>query len=88
MLSQVLLFYIVTVAVNFIVVIITCISIIVIFIIILTSFFYPYFNVIIGVSILPIFIIKVESCTLNNLVPCSIGIESHMTFKAKFVQRN
>ena len=29
-----------------------------------------------------------STCTLNDLVPCSIGIESYMTFKARFVQRN
>ena len=53
--------------------------------------FYAYFNVIVVVSILPIFIIKVEpytTCTLNDFVPCSIGTESHMFFKTKFVQRN
>ena len=78
-----LFFYIITVAVNciviiiiIIIIIIICVSnIIVIIIIKLVLFicFYPYFNVIIVVSILP----KVEPCTtcnLNELVPCSIGI--------------
>ena len=53
--------------------------------------FCRYFNVIVTVSILPIFIIKVEPCTtytLNDLVPCSTGIESYMNVKAKFLQRN
>ena len=39
--------------------------------------FYPYFNVIVIVSILPILIIEVEPCTictLNGVVACSIGI--------------
>ena len=42
-------------------------------------------------STLPVFIIKVQpctACTLNDLVPCSIGIKSYVTFKVKFVQRN
>ena len=51
--------------------------------------FYPYFNVIVVVSIFPNLIIEVEPCTictLNDLVPCSIGIQSYMSFKTKFVQ--
>ena len=54
-------------------------------------FVLPFFNVIIVISVLPIIIIKIEpctTCTLNDLAHCSIGIESYMTFKAKFVQRN
>ena len=50
-----------------------------------------YSHYLFAVSILPIFIIKVEpctTCTFNHLLPCSMGIESYMTFKAKFVQRN
>ena len=38
--------------------------------------------------ILPTFIIKVKSCTtctLNELVPCPIGIETYITFKGKFI---
>ena len=52
--------------------------------------FYHCVNVIIIVSILPIFIRKVEpctACTLNDLSR-SIGTESYMTFKEKFVQIN
>ena len=51
----------------------------------------PFFTVIVVVRILPNFIIKGEpctTCTLNDLVPASEGIEFHMTFKAKFEQRN
>ena len=54
-------------------------------------FFYLCFNVIVVVSILPIFIIKVEpcaTCTFNDLLPCPTGVQSYMTLKAKFVQRN
>ena len=53
--------------------------------------FFLCFNVIVIVSILPIFIIKVEpsaTCTLNHLLPCPTGVQSYMTFKAKFVQGN
>ena len=69
---------------NFIVIII-CISIIIVIIIIelvlfVLTLFNVNVNVIVAVSLLPIFIMKVESCTtctLNDLVPCSKGIESY-----------
>ena len=45
--------------------------------------FYTYFNVIVVVGILPVFIIiKVEpckTCVLNDLVPDSLGIEPYTT---------
>ena len=59
-----------------IIIIIICVSNIIVIInikLVLFICFYPYFNVIIVVSILP----KVEPCTtcnLNELAPCSIGI--------------
>ena len=72
-------FVAITVAFNFIAIIIICISNIGIIIVILAFFvlFYPYFSVIVIVSILPILNIEVEPYmiyTLNDLVPCSIGI--------------
>ena len=77
------------VAIIFIVII--NISIIIVIIIILALFiylFHPLFNVIVVVSILTVFIIEVEpctTCTLKDIVPCSIGIEPYTTFKTKFV---
>ena len=68
------------------------ISIIIIILTLFINLFYPYFVFYILVIImLPLFIKEVEpcqSCTLNNLVPGSIGIKLSTTFKTKFVQRN
>ena len=84
-------FYIITVAVNFIVIIIVIrVSIIIVVIIIILALFIC-FTLVLMLLLLPIFIIKVEHCTtrtLNDLVPCSRAIQSYMTFKTKFVQRN
>ena len=54
-----------------------------------TYLFYTYFNVIVVVSILPVFITVDEPCTIcsfTNLVPCPVGIHPYTTFKTKFVQ--
>ena len=84
-------FYIITVAVNFIVIIIVIrVSIIIVVIIIILALFIC-FTLVLMLLLLPIFIIKAEHCTtrtLNDLVPCSRAIQSYMTFKTKFVQRN
>ena len=74
-----------------IIIIIIHVSIIVIITLALSiHLFYPSFNVIV-VSVLPAFIVVVKpctTCTLNDLVPCSIGIKPHTNLKTKFVQRN
>ena len=75
-----------------IIIVIIYVSIIIVIIILALSIhlFYPSFNVIV-VSVLPAFIVVVKpctTCTLNDLVPCSIGIKPYTNLKTKFVQRN
>ena len=74
-----------------IIIVIIHVSIIVIITLALSiHLFYPSFNVIV-VSVLPAFIVVVKpctTCTLNDLVPCSIGIKPYTNLKTKFVQRN
>ena len=56
-----------------------------------------YLNYVIVVRRLPVLVVETSStlvlepctfCALNNLAPCSIGIEPYTTFETKFVQRN
>ena len=59
-----------------IVIIYVSINIVIIILALSIHLFYPSFNVIV-VSVLPAFIVVVKpctTCTLNDLVPCSIGI--------------
>ena len=54
-------------------------------------YLFIYFNLTVVGTILAVFITKVKpctTCTLNDLVPCSIEIEPYPIFKAKFVQRD